>query len=137
MRLYLRKKSRPKPIRSGEAGLTFLETLIALAILGAIAVPFLMGLATSSKAAFIGDQHATAESLARSQMEWIKNSEYVYDATQYSAAPMPNSGDYTNFSVEISAEPLHSPDGGIQKITVTVKHADKGITTLESYKVDR
>ncbi len=135
MHLYLRKKSRPKPIRSGESGLTFIETLIALAVLGAVAVPFLLGIATSSKAAFIGDQHTTAESLAQSQMEWIKNSDYVYDATQYSA--MPNSSDYANFSVENLAEPLHSPDDGIQKITVTVKHAEKVITTLESYKVDR
>lgn len=136
MHIYLRKKSRSKPTNSGESGVTFLETLIALAVLGAIAVTFLTGIATSSKAAFIGDQQATAESLAQNQMEWIKNAEYDYDATQYSA-PMPNSVDYANFSVEILAEPLHSPDDGIQKITVFVRYSDKGITSLESYKVDR
>jgi len=137
MHLHLRKQSRSKSTNSGESGFTFIETLIALALLGAIAVIFLTGLATSSKAAFIGDQQATAKSLAQNQIEWVKNTEYIYDATQYSPAPMPNSADYANFSVEILVEPLHSPDDGIQRITVTVKHADKGITTLESYKVDR
>ena len=137
MHLYLRKKLRSKSRRGGESGVTLLETSIALAVLGAVAVPFLMGLATSSKAAFVNDQRATAESLAQSQIEWVKNSEYIYDATQYSAAPMPDSGDYRNFSVEILAEPLHSPDDGIQKIMLTIRHSGKVITTLESYKVDR
>ena len=137
MHLYLIKKSKSKSVGNGESGLTFIETLIALAVLAAVAVPFLLGIATSSKAAFIDDQQATAESLAHSQMEWIKNSDYVYGATQYSAAPLADSGDYNNFSVEVVAEPLHSPDDGIQKITVTVRSDGKGITTLESYKVDR
>ena len=137
MCLYLRKKLSSKSTESGESGFTFLETLIALALLGAISVTFLLGLATSSKAAFIGDQQATAESLAQNQMEWIKNIEYVYDAPQYSEAPIPDSSDYINFSAEILAEPLHSPDDGIQRITVHIKRADKGITTLVSYKVDR
>ncbi len=137
MHLYLTKKSRSKSVGNGESGLTLIETLIALAVLAAIAVPFLLGIATSSKAAFIDDQHTTAGSLAQSQMEWIKNSEYVYEATQYSAAPIPDGGDYNNFSLEVLAEPLHSPDDGIQKITVTIRHAGKAITTLEGYKVDR
>ncbi len=137
MHLYLTKKSRSKSVGNGESGLTFIETLIALAVLAAVAVPFLLGIATSSKAAFIDDQQATAESLAQSQMEWIKNSEYVYEATQYSASPISGGGDYNNFSVEVLAEPLHSPDDGIQKIILTIRHAGKVITTLESYKVDR
>jgi len=136
MHIYTGKKSRSKSTKNNESGVSFLETLIALAVLGAIAVTFLTGIATSTKAAFIGDQQATAESLAQNQMEWIKNAEYVPDAPQYSA-PMPDSVDYANFSVEIVAEPLHSPDKGIQKIIVTVRHSGKGITTLESYKVDR
>lgn len=137
MHIYTRKKLRSKSTNSDESGVSFLETLIALAVLGAIAVTFLMGIATSTKAAFIGDQNATAESLAQNQMEWIKNAEYEYDTPQYLAAPMPNSLDYAKFSVEILAEPLHHPDDGIQKIIVTVRYSGKGITTLESYKVDR
>lgn len=120
-----------------ESGMTLIETIVALAILGAISVTLLSGLATTSKAMFTTDEQTTAESMAQSQMEWLKNTDYVYDATQYSPAPMPNGKDYINYSVVITAEPLHNPDDGIQKITVTIKHSDKGLIQLKGYKVDR
>lgn len=120
-----------------ESGVTFIETVVALAILGVIAVTFLNGLTTASKATFIADERATAESLARSQMEWVKNTSYSYNATEYSPAPIPGGGDYVNYAAIIAAEPLHNPDDGIQKITVTVKRSDKGVIKLEGYKVDR
>ena len=122
---------------SRESGVTLIEAVVALAILGTIGVTFLSGLATTSKAAFIADEQATAESLAQSQMEWVKNAGYSYNATAYSSAPIPSSKDYINYSVTIAAESLHNPDGGIQKITVTVKRSDEGVIKLEGYKVDR
>jgi len=119
------------------SGIGLIETLVALAIIGTIAVTFLSGLATSSKAAFTADEQTTAESLARSQMEWAKNVDYIYGTTEYSPAPMPCVGDYVKYSAIIIAEPLRTPDDGIQKITVTIKHSDKGVIRLEGYKVDR
>jgi type II secretory pathway pseudopilin PulG len=120
-----------------ESGVTLLETVVALAILGTIGVIFLNGLTTTSKAAFIVDEQATAESLARSQMEWAQNADFVYSATQYSPASIPSSKDYINYSATITAEPLHNPDDGIQKITVTVKRFGETVIRLQSYKVDR
>ncbi len=120
-----------------EAGTTLIETVVALAVLGVIGVTFLSGLATTSKAAFISDERTTAESLAQSQMEWVKNAAYSCNATDYSPAPVPAGKDYTNYSVAITAAPLHAPDDGIQKITVTVRRAGEGIMILEGYKVDR
>jgi len=120
-----------------ESGVTFIETVVALAILGVIAVAFLNGLTTTSKSAFIADEQTTAESLAQSQIEWVKNASYSYNATTYSPAPIPSGKDYLNYSALITAEPLRDPDDGIQKITVTVKRSDKGVIKLEGYKVDR
>jgi len=120
-----------------ESGATLLEAVVALAIVGTIAVTFLSGLAITSKAAFTADERATAERLAQSQMEWAKNSDYVYSTIQYSPAPMPSGKDYINYSATIAAEPLHDPDDGIQKITVTVTRSGEGVITLEGYKVDR
>jgi len=117
-----------------ESGVSLMETLVALAVLGAVAVIFLSGLVTTSKAAFINDELATAESLARSQMEWCKKADY---AAQYQPAPIPDCPDYVNYSATIAAEPLHNPDDGIQKITVTISRSGKEIIRLESYKVDR
>lgn len=120
-----------------EAGVSLMETVVALAILGAISVTFLSGLATTSRATFIADEHTTAESLAQSQMEWARNTGYVYEATSYPAAPIPAHKDYLNYSASIAAQPLHAPDDGIQKLTVTIQRSGRGIILLEGYKVDR
>ena len=80
-----------------ESGVTLIETVVALAILGIIAVAFLNGLTNASKAAFTADEQSTAESLAQSQKEWARTVTYVYSATEYSPAPIPGGKDYINY----------------------------------------
>lgn len=120
-----------------ESGVSLIETAVTLAVLGTVVVTFLAGLATTSRAAFITDEQATAESLARSQMEWAQNASYTNSATQYSPTPIPTDTDYSNYSANITAQPLNNPDDGIQKITVIVSHSGEQVITLESYKVNR
>ncbi len=120
-----------------ESGMTLIETLVALALVGAIVISFLSGLATTSKATMVADEQSTAESLARSQMEWVKMATYVSGVTTYSAATIPSGSDYTGYSVTITAASLNIPDDGIQKITVTAKHSAKNVISLEGYKVNR
>ena len=136
MRLF-RVAGQLNKFACSESGVTFIETLVALALLGIIAVAFLSGLATTSRATTIADEQTTAGSLARSQMEWGKTVGYVYEATEYSPAEIPSGDDYAGYSATIDAEALHNPDEGIQKITVTVKHHDKEILQLEGYRADR
>lgn len=121
----------------GEQGTTLVETLVALALVGAIVVTFLSGLAATSKATIIVDEQATAESVARSQMEWVKKAAYVYDATAYSAASLPDGDEYIGYSVTVTAASLNTPDDGIQQITIEVQHFDKEVRRVEGYKVDR
>ncbi len=120
-----------------ESGVTLIETVVAMAILGVIAVTFLSGLAIASKAVFIVDEQTTAENLAQSQMEWGKDTDYVDNATAYSPSPIPGAKDYINYSAIITAEPLHNPDDGIQKLTVTIQRSGKRVFQLAGYKVDR
>ncbi len=120
-----------------QRGFAIIETLVALALLGAVAVAFLSGLATTAKATIIDDEQTTAESLAQSQMEWVKKVAYVPSASESSPALIPDVKDYAGYSAYITAQPLHNPDDGIQKITVTVEHYDKEVVRLEGYKVDR
>ncbi|MDP3878929.1 MAG: type II secretion system protein [Dehalococcoidales bacterium] len=127
-----------KQTHSGsEAGMVLVETIIALAILGATAVIFLGGLLTTSRAAYIADERGTAMSLSQQQMEWVKAADYTDNATQYSAAPLPDGKDYLGYSITITAEPLRTPDDGIQRITIKVNRSGGSGFILESYKVDR
>ena len=122
---------------NSEKGFTILEVLVAIALLGILGVAFLGGLSTASKALFLADERTTAESLARSQMEYVKNE--MYDNTdpyKYEQTDVPSSDDPA-YTISVDAEPLNTPDDGIQKITVTVNHHSKQVITLEDYKVDR
>ena len=65
-----------KSLLKNEEGISLIEVLVALAILALIGVGFLSALATSSKAIIIADTRTTAESLARSQMEYVKDQPY-------------------------------------------------------------
>ncbi len=120
-----------------EPGLTLIETLVALAVIGAVVVTFLSGIGTTSRASIVADEQTTAESLARSQMESAKTATYVYGTSNYTAASIPTGSDYTGYSATIAAAPLNNPDDGIQKITVTVRHFAKNVIMLEGYKVNR
>ena len=128
-----------KPGRNSrtQAGFTLIETAIALALLIMIVIIFVLGVASSSKFTYLTDVRDTAESLARSQMEWAKNLSYSYNATSYPIYPVPDTPDFSGFSVAVSAESLHTPDDGIQKITVTVNSQGTEILSLEGYKPDR
>ena len=121
----------------GESGVAFLETLVALAVLGVVSVAFLSGLATTSRAGALADRMVAAESLAQSQMELVKRADYVPGATSYTPAPIPGDESYLGFSAEVSAEPLNSPDDGVQKITVTIRRSGADVYLLQGYKVDR
>ncbi len=65
-----------KNIVKNQKGIAFIETLIALILLGLIGTAFMMALSVSSKAIILSDELTTSESLARSQMEFIKQQLY-------------------------------------------------------------
>ena len=117
-------------MKKNERGFSLIEVLVALAILGLVAVAFLGGLATANKAMFIADKRTTAESLARTEMEYIKNQPY---AVSYDPS-IPD--DYTDagYSATIDVDELEI---GLQKITVTVSLDESEVIILEDYKVDR
>ena len=149
-----------------EKGFTLIEVMIAIALLGIIAVAFLGALATASRALVIADERATAESLARSQMEYVKNQDYkdadIYNP--YDPGPPPTGGEvtyakitgipagYTIWGVDradatvtdiigvpwdsLNNQPV-TTDVGLQRIKVIIQHHGKDVITLEDYKVDR
>ncbi|UCE97209.1 MAG: type II secretion system protein [Dehalococcoidia bacterium] len=142
-----------------ERGVSLVETIIALGILGLIATVFTMAIFVAMKSIMIADEKTNADSLARAQMEYIKQQEYIYDdiqaeylefiisGTQYSEGTPYSimSVDRNGITVdEIFAVPWNSENGlpanedvGLQKIILKIFRGENNeILTLEGYKVD-
>ena len=95
----------------------------------------------------VSQERVAAESLAKSELEYVKSCDYQDATWSYDLPSSPPSWDtdhglpagYTGYSVDVQATCLtgHDPDDGIQQITVTVyRNADTAFT-LVGYKVDR
>jgi len=119
-----------KHFRNGEKGVSLIETLIAIALLGIIGASLTSGMMGIYKARPIASEQDIGKSLAQSQMETVLEQPY---ALSYSPAPVP--ANYGNYTVDIRTEPFRM--GQIEKITVTVLHEDKEVSTLEAYKINR
>ena len=121
-------------LRKKEKGFALIEVLLALGILAIVGTTFLVGLGVSSKAILVANERTTAESLARSQMEWVKDLPYdAVEPLEYGTDPGLVT---TGYEISTAAFPL---DDDIQRIVVTVEHSGvgEGIIILEDYKVDR
>jgi prepilin-type N-terminal cleavage/methylation domain-containing protein len=136
-----------------EKGMTLVEVIIALGILGVIVITFLSGMSVGSRTLAVGDELATAESIARSEMEYVKKQDYYQAPWSYVVSTTPItppwggdshslSDDYANYTANVTAELVHITDDGIQKIIITVYHNGEPMTTvgnstLEGYKGTR
>ncbi len=124
-----------------ERGFTLLEVIVAIALLGIVAVAIYAGLATASKAISTADERTTAESLARSQMDSIQNQAYDSANTTPVYSPISDIPDSYSIVTPFAArlDPMGdgiANDDGLQKITVTVKHNNEIIFTMVDYKVN-
>jgi prepilin-type N-terminal cleavage/methylation domain-containing protein len=142
-KLRLMSKTR-RAWQGGSHGFSMLEVVIAMALLGIIAVSVLAALQTAALALINADRRATAESIARTQMEYVRFSEYDGELgeghPEYSSDPQIDGIKPPDFSVVTTAIRLDpdndgdSDDDGIQQITVTVSHQDQVLVTLEDFK---
>ena len=66
-----------RKIIKNEKGASLVEAIIALGLLGLIATAFTMAIFISTKSIMIADERTNAESLARTQMEYVKQQEYI------------------------------------------------------------
>ncbi len=121
-------------------GFSLIEVLISLAIFSVISVAIFAGLSMSARANIIADEQTIAESIARSQIEYVQDQSYstanppsynlIPDVPAYNPSnPPPGYSIVTPVAAQIET--------GVQKISVVVYHGAKRVLTLEDYKVNR
>jgi len=135
-----------KAFRGSSRGFTLVEVLITIALIGAIAVAFFSFMSAATSALIHADERTIAESLARSQMEFVKNHGYNSTATypKIPSASIPVG--YTIWSINgngtvvnggttdrVIGIPWNSKDNKpattnttLQKIALVIKHQDAG-----------
>jgi len=124
-----------------------METVVALAILGIVGVAFLNALSTSSKAVIMSQQNVAAESLAKSQVEYIKTQNYIPVAKYGTGSPpkyyqtiaIPADLASHGYSIEINPPETIIPPNEtgpfeLQHIKVVIKCNGQGVLTVSVYR---
>ena len=137
---YMSCKRRLK-LFGEQSGLTLLEALIAVSILGLIGTGLLQALDTNSRSTRTLDEHVVASNLASNYFEAIKIFPY--------AATYPNAVDNISipFQYSVLFDTKCSTDGTtfnvctgnetLQRITVTVSRPDGAVLSLCTYRSKR
>ena len=145
MQLLTYGKTSSSPLhRSGERGMSLIELLMALAIMALAGVAFLAALTTASRGIMVSQNHVTLESLAKSQIDYVKSQPYddVNDPPQYLTQTENIPSGYNIALLTTRLDPKN--DGidnvdGLQQITVTVNHVDSAgnttAITVSDYRV--
>ena len=115
-----------------QKGISLVETIVAVAILGTAVIAFVVSLSVGSLATNELDKETIAQGLAQTQMEYIKNYLYNPEATTYPVLTPP-----ATYSVTVNVSAVLGADTNIQKITVTVSKDGVILLTISDYKVNR
>ena len=117
---------------SRQRGVSLMEAAVAVLLLGGCVVTMVMGISSGAIGVQADSQQVTAQGLARTQMELIKNSAFDATGSSYPVVAVP-----AGYSVDLDIASV--PDAGpdIQKITAAVNVGGETILTLQDYKVNR
>ena len=112
-----------------ERGLGLAESVVAVGVLGIAVVAFIAALSAGSIAVGEQNQQVVAQSLAQTQLEYIKGCSYNTTYATVSAPP--------GYTISVGVNSIPDTDTDIQKITANVSRDGENILTIEDYKVDR
>jgi prepilin-type N-terminal cleavage/methylation domain-containing protein len=121
----------------GQKGLTLLEVVIAIAVLGILAVGFLSSLGTASKTLALTDERQTAKNLLEREMEYIRRQSLSPTLTYTTEGTLP--AEYAGYTVLPPVALDITPAGGtveMHEITLTVTRNGRQFD-LTDYKVGR
>ncbi|OGO21880.1 MAG: hypothetical protein A2144_04825 [Chloroflexi bacterium RBG_16_50_9] len=115
-----------------ENGMTLIEVLVTIGIMGVALVTFTVALSTGSLAVSESDQEVTTQGLAQTQMEYTKGYPYDPGATTYPTISPPD-----GYAIAVAVSPVAGADTNIQKVTANISRDGQLLLTLEDYKVNR
>jgi prepilin-type N-terminal cleavage/methylation domain-containing protein len=119
-----------------EKGISLIEVLVALTIIGIVGVGYLSAMTASSRASISIDDMDTGRTIAQSQMEYIKEQAFQSSGTYQANSTLMD--EYPGYSVTIpQAAAAVQRDAFIQKIVIIVSHGGKEVARLEDFKVKR
>jgi prepilin-type N-terminal cleavage/methylation domain-containing protein len=131
---------RGNPARD-ESGFSLIEVLLAMLLVGILGTTIPSALAGANRATMTANQHTTAESLARSQMDYIQDQPYDSANTTPVYFLIPDIP--ASYSIVTPMAQRLDPigdgvanDDGLQQITVAVMQGDKVVFTLVDFKVN-
>jgi Tfp pilus assembly protein PilV len=117
-------------IRNGnEQGFSLIEAAVAVLLMGGCVLTLVMSMSGGALAVQKDDQEVTAQGLARTQMETVKNSAF---SSSYSAVTAP-----AGYAVSVTVDSVPGADANIQQVTAVVTRGGNTVFTLRDYKVNR
>lgn len=117
-----------------ERGFAFVEVLVAIVLLGAIAAVYLGAESTVYKSVSSASQEATAIMKAQSQMATIMGGAFISGTTNYGFSPATDSNGYTT---SVAVVQWTGTNSDAQNVTVTVQRNGTNLVTLTDCKINR
>jgi type II secretory pathway pseudopilin PulG len=116
----------------GERGITMVESLVAIAILGGGILTLVLAMSSGALAVKENDRQSVAQGLVRAQLEYTKSCAYNPSASTYPTVAAP-----AGYSVSVEVSPVPGTGTNIQKISARVFYDSVVVITAEDYKVNR
>ena len=113
-----------------ERGESLIEILVAVAVMALILTVFLSALSAGAFSVAAVRERVTAENIARSQLEHVKETDFIAGTDHYT----PTAISHLGYTAVISAATIITD---MQWITVTVFYDGEPTFMIEEYKVNR
>jgi Tfp pilus assembly protein PilV len=123
---------RGQHVRFGQRGITLVEAAVAILLLGGGVLTMILTMSGGVMAVQVNGEEVTAQSLARSQMEYIKEYPYNPLAKTYPIVTAP-----ADYDIEVTVSAVPGANADIQKVTAVITRAGQTVFTIEDYKVNR
>ena len=145
-----------------QEGMTLMEVLVAVALMGMVITVLLMAFNTGTEAVVMTDEMVTARNMAQSQMELIQSGTYMQESGTYSYSSAGVSGTpiyaqvgtpHAGWQIEVDVDVVSGSENftngtflgvappsnmdSIQQVTVTVLRDDETEYVFRNFKVNR